>query len=628
MNKRFVGYIAQQVESVVPSAVQLIDGILHVDYESLIPYLSESIRQNFNDIKNIKADNEKLQRALDSIYDAFIDKKSRDSSATITPFTEAKSSKAVSLPWRILIVSVAVITALVAVAAVVVFFTVKPDPSSPTLPPKSNEQIALEALFAATNGALWSKTSGWLTNFSICEWEGIKCNEGAVISISLHGNNLNGTIPTNINFLSKLQYLNLGSNAINGPIPESITSLTNLQTIILSNNAIDGTLPQDIGFLTEVTELNLESNLISGTVPKSISSMQGLTKLLLSDNQLHGLVLEAIMDLHNLTTVRIGNNYITGTIPEEIGKLAKLRNLDLSDNRIDGTLPSAICELHMLQFLNASSNLISGDIPEECWLNPSIDSFNVSYNSLRGQLPVAIGAASTHLKRLDLSYNYFFGTIPESLDDVGYEVLNLGNNAFTGTLLPSFNRFHTAVKIDLSFNQLHGTIPKSLFDDRDYNLKYCYLNNNNFTGTLPPIPSPELRELHVQHNQLEGTIPDIDDSGWWMLLDLSDNQLEGTLPVLPYSLGVLRLNNNKLNGTLDILRNAYYANLEEIDVSNNYFTGNMLVVPSDQLWYLNTSHNMLTELGEIPIIKACDASFNDFKCPLPQGATRCQATCV
>ncbi len=54
--RRFVGYIAQQIESVVPEAVQLIDGVLHVDYESLIPYLSESIKQNYSDVNVLKAE--------------------------------------------------------------------------------------------------------------------------------------------------------------------------------------------------------------------------------------------------------------------------------------------------------------------------------------------------------------------------------------------------------------------------------------------------------------------------------------------------------------------------------------------------------------------------------------------
>jgi hypothetical protein len=108
VNRRFVGYIAQQVESVVPEAVQLIDGILHVDYESLIPFLSESIRQNFNDIKNIKADNEKIYQAIDSMYDAFIDK----SPSAVTPLIDKKKKKkhgaSTSLAMKLLIVSLAV----------------------------------------------------------------------------------------------------------------------------------------------------------------------------------------------------------------------------------------------------------------------------------------------------------------------------------------------------------------------------------------------------------------------------------------------------------------------------------------------------------------------------------------
>ena len=66
-NRRFVGYIAQQVESIVPQAVQLIDGILHVDYESLIPYLSESIKQNFKDLNHLQSKTDQIHRVVDML---------------------------------------------------------------------------------------------------------------------------------------------------------------------------------------------------------------------------------------------------------------------------------------------------------------------------------------------------------------------------------------------------------------------------------------------------------------------------------------------------------------------------------------------------------------------------------
>jgi hypothetical protein len=76
--QKFIGYIAQQVQEFVPEAVKCINGkrnvvsilrdyltlnlagILHVDYEALIPYISESVRQNYHDINRLEVDMNQL----------------------------------------------------------------------------------------------------------------------------------------------------------------------------------------------------------------------------------------------------------------------------------------------------------------------------------------------------------------------------------------------------------------------------------------------------------------------------------------------------------------------------------------------------------------------------------------
>ena len=51
---------------------------------------------------------------------------------------------------------------------------------------------ALVALYASTNGASWTTSTGWLQNASPCSWYGISCNGGFVWTIGLAGNNLTG----------------------------------------------------------------------------------------------------------------------------------------------------------------------------------------------------------------------------------------------------------------------------------------------------------------------------------------------------------------------------------------------------------------------------------------------------
>ncbi len=121
---------------------------------------------------------------------------------------------------------------------------------------------ALLAFYNATSGTNWTHNNGWLAFVSPCDWFGISCDAGHVLSIDLHDNRLNGHIPAELGDLSKLADLRLYSNQLSGSIPPELGDLSNLVTLDLSYNALDGEIPPQIATLAnlEFGALNLGYN--------------------------------------------------------------------------------------------------------------------------------------------------------------------------------------------------------------------------------------------------------------------------------------------------------------------------------------------------------------------------------
>ena len=67
---------------------------------------------------------------------------------------------------------------------------------------------------------------------------------------------LEGTIPSEIWGLSRLQVLDFQGSGLNGTIPTQIGRLAKLRKLDLSSNQVPsfwGTLPTEVGLLTELT---------------------------------------------------------------------------------------------------------------------------------------------------------------------------------------------------------------------------------------------------------------------------------------------------------------------------------------------------------------------------------------
>ncbi|MCY3757515.1 MAG: hypothetical protein OXG96_07305 [Acidobacteria bacterium] len=105
--------------------------------------------------------------------------------------------------------------------------------------------------------------------------------------LSLEGNTLGGTIPSEIGRLSRLSYLILSRNDLRGEIPPQLGGLTRMITLGLSSNRLSGVIPPELGDLSHLGRLDLSQNDLMGEVPPQLA-IRSLQTLLLEGNLLRG----------------------------------------------------------------------------------------------------------------------------------------------------------------------------------------------------------------------------------------------------------------------------------------------------------------------------------------------------
>lgn len=114
---------------------------------------------------------------------------------------------------------------------------------------------ALVALYHSTDGAGWSKNSGWLVTDTPCSWYGVRCGAGRVALISMTDNLLNGHVPSELGNLTNLQALILDYNRLSGSLPTELGSLVNMKGLYLNNNPLTGALPKTLANLNSLVVL-------------------------------------------------------------------------------------------------------------------------------------------------------------------------------------------------------------------------------------------------------------------------------------------------------------------------------------------------------------------------------------
>ncbi len=228
--------------------------------------------------------------------------------------------------------------------------------------PNSTTRAALIALYNSTNGDQWLNNEGWKTpplhtdGFAMPGteggWYGVSM-AGIVFSLDLHGNNLSGTIPTEIGDLTDLYTaLDLSNNNLTGPIPASLGRLGSLHNLLLNNNQLTGAIPPELGDMNSLVALQLQHNQLSGTLASALGNLSNLEYVLdLSANQLSGPIPASFANFHYLMSLRLNSNRLSGNIPPEIADTTYFSNIqiDIGYNALTSADPD------LTAFLDAKS---------------------------------------------------------------------------------------------------------------------------------------------------------------------------------------------------------------------------------------------------------------------------------
>lgn len=210
----------------------------------------------------------------------------------------------------------------------------------------SVEAQALSALYRQADGPRWLRADGWLESGDPCTWEGVTCESGQVVGLSLPHNRLAGPLPTDIGLLAHLRHLDLSDNRLTGRIPAAMGNLRHLITLDLSENELHGPLPARLRLLRRLRILDLHGNALRGAIPAHLR------------------------DLHALEKLDLSHNRFTGEVPPELGRLLRLVSLSLEDNALSGPLPESLTQLRTLtHFSFDETDLVElPDVAFQIWL--------------------------------------------------------------------------------------------------------------------------------------------------------------------------------------------------------------------------------------------------------------------
>lgn len=258
-----------------------------------------------------------------------------------------------------------------------------------------------------------------------------------------------------------------------------------------------------------VTAIQITGTGFSGSIPDDIGILSSLQEIQMGSNKLYGSIPHAVASLPNLKTVDFSFNRLIGTLPPFLS--SQLSILKLGSNDLHGSIPNVFVKAgkNALLELSVPQNRLSGSIPDSLMDLKLVDFIDLSNNFLHGTIPTSIGKLSM-LRNLRLNNNFLVGQIPHTLASSRTAGSNVGD------LLE---------KIHLQDNQLSGTIPKSL----EYlsSLDELLINENKLTGSVPQnICSADLNSFFYQG------IPGGSDRNYCDAISCPSNTvaLDGTAP--------------------------------------------------------------------------------------------------
>ncbi|CAI6005573.1 unnamed protein product, partial [Closterium sp. NIES-65] len=429
--------------------------------------------------------------------------------------------------------------------------------------------------------------------------------------MDLSYNEFESAVPWHVTLMSRLEHLDFRGNTIVVPLPDAISNLQSLSFLGLSNSTVED-LPLVLSF-TSLKHLSLGGSGIT-SLPNKLSLLTGLTSLNASGIGLTGPFPPSVLNLPSLVYLNLSNNYISGSIPDKLTSFLNLEALSLESNRLQGDVPGKLLTLPVLKTLILRSNALTGITPPGPIRAPFIEILDLGYNRLAA-MPDSLFSLTT-LQQLYLNGNVIPGTIPMTFSVlVNLDTLWLNNNQLSGAIPPLVVAMPWLRMLNLGRNLLKGEIESSVFQSSDrvifarpsasraataavagppavggpLQLESLCLSDNFLSGSLPDslMTLKRLKDLQLQNNQLNGSIPIVAPLTALTNLRLADNNFTGTIPQTIGGLLLLEhldLSGNRLSGEIPETFTGL-VKLTVINLRDNQLTGRLPDPPPNIVQY-------------------------------------------
>ena len=472
---------------------------------------------------------------------------------------------------------------------------------APTSP--ASDRDVLIAFYNATGGASWARKQNWVSDAPLNLWYGVETDEnGRVIKLDLDtgarwgGNQLRGSLPAELGYLTNLEVLELGDNRLTGPLPAELGNLTRLKVLSLFGNDLSGPLPVELGNLTYLERLVLNNNRnLSRLLPQSLTGLTRLTEFKFGNTRLCPPADSAFRTWLQRA--------VRGTFSLWPGCNVTLSPASTPEPKLASDRDALIALYNATGGANWLYNKYwLSDEPIGRWHGVRTDENGrvtrlvihppggYYGNNMVGSLPAALGHL-THLEALFLGEpNNLSGSLPHSMT----RLTNLRSLSISrGLCVPANDAFRVWIE---GIEHFSGRRCPSALGDRDVLVALYHATGGRNWGAntywLSDAPihlwhgvqtdeNGRVTKLELDHggrgfgNNLVGSLPaELGHLAHLEVLKLSNNNLTGPLPAALGNLTklkVLELYNNDLAGPLP----AELGNLSSLELLDFYSNSNL-----------------------------------------------------
>ena len=349
-------------------------------------------------------------------------------------------------------------------------------------------------------------------------------NSDNLLYLIVDNNMLCGSFPKNIS--QYIQYIDISENYLNFVSNGSdgfSNLLHNSKYLIyldIHDNFIQGEINlSKLSYMIDLKEIDFSDNLFSSIIydslrNKSAPNFNSLSVLNISYNKISGEIEELFQygELNELNQIDLTHNRLTGNIPSNLFYSPKLTYVLLGDNCFFGPLSDSVCTasnlkvmildgassgsqcdtyfpngIHILKlFFHVRGRFVKqklgGSIPSCLWSLPELSTLHLSGNGITGTISnIEIGNTTSKLIDLNLAVNSLTGVIPQSIQQKGFQQLDLSNNRIGGELnYLNINKDFTNSTLKLEQNRLSGKLSDRVINDMESVTNLGILQGNFF----------------------------------------------------------------------------------------------------------------------------------------------------